>query len=90
MGREFIVTSLEDMCSLMCDNYILDEEIGMERLQQALRFRNMKQKELAERIGVNEVTLSRYVKGTRTPNADVIIRMCKELNVSADWLLGLM
>lgn len=62
----------------------------MERLQQALRLRNMNQKDLAKRIGVNEVTMCRYVKGTRTPNANVIIRICKELNISADWLLGLM
>ena len=25
MGREFIVSSLEDMCDLMCDNYIPEE-----------------------------------------------------------------
>ena len=24
MGKEFVIESLEDMCSLMCDNYIPD------------------------------------------------------------------
>lgn len=90
MGKEIVIDSLEEMCDLMCDNFIPDEVKTMERLQQALRFRNITQKELAERIGVNEVTMSRYVKGTRTPNANIIIRVCRELNVSADWLLGLM
>lgn len=26
MGKEFVVNSLEDMCNLMCDNYIPEED----------------------------------------------------------------
>lgn len=61
-----------------------------DRLQYALRIREIKQRQLAHRIGVTETTVSRYVNGERIPNADAIYSICKALNISADWLLGIM
>ena len=67
----------------------MSETLG-ERLKYSLKIRNMKQKEFAERIGVTAVTLNRYIKGTRVPNAYTIADMCRELGVSSDWMLGLL
>jgi transcriptional regulator with XRE-family HTH domain len=60
------------------------------RLRTALQIRNLSQKQFAQKLGITEVTASRYINGTRTPNANVIAKICKTLNISADWLLGLM
>lgn len=60
-----------------------------ERLVLALDIRGMQQKELAEKSGLTEVTISRYISGSREPKAVNIIKICKALCVSSDWLLGL-
>ena len=49
----------------------------------------MMQKELAEKIGVNEMAISRYIHGGRIVSVSILIDICKALNVSADYLLGL-
>ena len=60
-----------------------------QRLKKTLAERNMMQKELAEKIGVNEMAISRYIHGGRIVSVPILIDICKALNVSADYLLGL-
>lgn len=60
-----------------------------ERLKKVLDEKGMMQKELAEKIGVNEMAISRYIHGGRIVSVSILIEICKELNVSADYLLGL-
>lgn len=50
---------------------------------------NMKQKDLAEKVGTTEVTISRYINGTRVPRIDVVARIASVFNVSLDYLLGI-
>ncbi|SMF44455.1 Helix-turn-helix [Desulfovibrio gilichinskyi] len=45
------------------------------------------QKEFSSTIGVAQNTLGNYERSERTPNADVIVTIAKEFNVSFDWLL---
>ena len=45
------------------------------------------QKEFAISIGVAQNTLGNYERGDRTPNADVIVRIAKDYDVSFNWLL---
>lgn len=59
-----------------------------ERLSKLLNEKNMTQKELSDKAGVNVVSMSRYVHGTRTPRARVLMNMAKALDVSTDYLLG--
>ena len=47
------------------------------------------QKELAERIGTTESNINNYEKGRNKPTTDMLVKICLELDVSADWLLGL-
>lgn len=49
--------------------------------------KDMKQKELAELVGVTEATLSRYENGKREPKGEIVSRIAKALNVSTDYLL---
>lgn len=58
------------------------------RLKQALRDANMKQYELAEKVGVSYITISRYVCGERMPRAQIVALMAKALGVTTDYLLG--
>ena len=46
------------------------------------------QVQLAERIGISPVTLSRYETGSRTPRWSNVEVMCRELKCSADELMG--
>ena len=68
---------------------MIHETIG-DRLKYQLKLRKMSQREFANKIGIGEVTLGRYINNQRIPNADVIISICRTLGISSDWLLGLM
>lgn len=47
------------------------------------------QQEIADEIGITNVSLLRYEKGERNPNIDILYKICKHYKVSADYLLGL-
>lgn len=57
-------------------------------IEKLLNERNMTNRELANRTGVTEVTIGRYVKGTREPNASALKSIAEVLGVSTDYLLG--
>lgn len=59
------------------------------RINSALAEKDIKQKELAKKIGVNDNVISYWCSGSRTPNTQQIIQICNVLGVSADYLLGL-
>jgi transcriptional regulator with XRE-family HTH domain len=59
-----------------------------QRLKKVLAERNMMQKELAEKIGVNEMAISRYIHGGRIVSVSILIEICKVLNVTPEWLLS--
>ena len=42
--------------------------------------KNITQKELADRSGVNEKTISRYINRTRTPNAYIADKLIHTIN----------
>jgi len=47
----------------------------------------MKQGTFAQRIGVSEAAVSQFLAGTRCPNSDTVVRICRAMDISADWLL---
>ena len=50
---------------------------------------NLSQKEFADLLGINPVTLSHYENEKREPDLDQLVTFCQKLSVSADYLLGL-
>lgn len=64
------------------------ETIG-DRLKYSLKIRKLTQKEFAQRTNITESAMSRYISGERVPRADTLVSICRELGVSADWLLGM-
>lgn len=58
------------------------------RISELLQQNGLTQRELAELVGVTEVSMSRYIKGDRTPKAPVIANIAKALHTTSDYLLG--
>lgn len=66
------------------------KELGMgDRIKQKLEELGMSQYELAKKVKITEVSLSRYIKGDRTPKGPVISSIARALGVTSDWLLGM-
>ena len=64
-------------------------EIFISRLDQARKEKGLTQRELANRVGVTEVSMSRYVNGARVPKGPIVVNIAKALGVSVDYLLGI-
>nr|WP_263323114.1 helix-turn-helix transcriptional regulator [Neobacillus sp. Marseille-Q6967] len=60
-----------------------------ERLKRMRKTRNLSMQELAGKIGVAKSTYAGYEAEYRQPTLESIIILAKELNTSADYLLGL-
>lgn len=58
-----------------------------DKLKRLIHIRNMTQGQFAAKLGISEVTLSRYVTGTYTPNPYILPRMAELLDVTTDCLL---
>lgn len=59
------------------------------RLTVLLEENNMKQTQLAKKIGTSNVTICRYLTCERVPRLDVVTKIASVFNVSLDFLLGL-
>lgn len=68
-----------------------DKNTFAENLKRIISQRGTTQREVAEKLGVTETTVSRYVttgpKG-RTPNVESLVALAQVLNVSLDTLVG--
>lgn len=57
-----------------------------ERLKIMRKKLGLKQRELAEIIGVRENTISIWEGGSKTPSDRVVRDICREFNINEDWL----
>lgn len=60
-----------------------------ERLRQAREKKRLTQHELAHQSGVNEFQISRYETGRTEPSLSNLAQLAHHLDVSTDYLLGL-
>lgn len=58
-----------------------------ETLSRLLKEYNISQKELSEKTGHTEASISRYINGQRIPKATTVIAIAEALGVPADMLL---
>lgn len=60
-----------------------------EKIKKARKALKLTQKDLAEKIGVSAIAISRYEKNTRIPNTDILFKICNALKISPlsfiDW-----
>lgn len=62
--------------------------LNTSRLKEEMNRNNLNQTQLADKIGVTIVSMSRYVKGDRTPRATILHKMALALGVTPGYLLG--
>ncbi len=59
------------------------------RLREEIKNSNLSQKEIAERLGINPSTVSKYLRQDKFPALDTFANLCVVLDVSADDILGI-
>ena len=59
------------------------------RIKMARQYRKIKHKELARLCGVSPSALCHFERGRNAPKRETFIAVCKALNISSDFLLGL-
>ena len=59
------------------------------RLREEIRASSLSQKEIAQRLGINPYTVSKYLRQDKFPAIDTFANLCEILDVSADDILGL-
>ena len=64
------------------------EEI-QKRLREAIEYGTISQKELADKLGINPSTVSKYMRQDKYPSLDTFANICDILDVSADEILCL-
>lgn len=63
-----------------------DDNFGL-RLKQARVAANLTQSDLAERIGMHSLSVSRWEVGGSEPTSKVLKIICEALSINADFLL---
>ena len=63
--------------------------IFADRLKKILEDRGTSQAWLAEKAKTTEASISRYMKAVHFPNGNAVASIAEALNVSADYLLGI-
>ena len=59
----------------------------MKSIKEILEAKGMSQRELADKVGITEVTLSRYVNGNRVPKAPVAMCIARALGVDIEEIV---
>ena len=72
-------TNLHILCYNSCMN---------EKLKKLRKEKGLTQKQVAEAIKITASTYANYEQGTREPNIDIIIKLCKFFNTTPNYLLG--
>ena len=74
----------------MCYSFIMiDIKDIQKRLREAIQYSHISQKELAEKLGINPSTVSKYMRLDKYPSLDTFANICEILDISADDILGL-
>lgn len=59
------------------------------RFTEEIRNCGLTKTEIAKRVGVSPEMITQYVTTKKLPKLDTFAKICKELDLSADYILGL-
>ena len=76
-------------CTMCYYFYMIKIEEIQKRLREAIEYGTLSQKEIAEKLGINPSTVSKYMRQDKFPSLDTFANLCQILDVSADDILGL-
>ena len=60
-----------------------------QRLSQEIKASNLTTIEIAKRVGISPEMVTQYSTTKKLPKLDTFARICKELDLSANYILGL-
>lgn len=60
-----------------------------ERLASEIKNSNLTTVEIGKKVGVSPEMITQYVTTKKMPRLDTFAKLCKELDLSADYILGL-
>lgn len=80
--------SQENYSVLYYNKIMINTEVGR-RLKESRMSSGLTQREVSERLGIVLQQYQTYESGRYQMDYDKIVRVCKILNVSADYLLGI-
>jgi transcriptional regulator with XRE-family HTH domain len=60
----------------------------MYRIKELRKKSGLSQKELADKLFVNQTAVSQWERGVTSPSASILIKLCDLFNVTSDYLLG--
>lgn len=64
-------------------------EVFRNRLRDEIKQNGMTVKAIAEKVGISPEMVTQYCTTKKLPSLDTFVRICKALDVSADYILGL-
>lgn len=67
----------------------MDKSKFKDRFKELLHYNGVNQSDLAVKIHVSKQCVSDYKSGKSVPSLETLYEICKVLDVSADYLLGL-
>ena len=70
-------------------HFVIKIENIQKRLRETIKYSNISQKDLAEKLGINPSTVSKYMRQNKYPSLDTFANICEILDVSSDDILGL-
>lgn len=79
----------KDLADMVGSEKEIDSKMDLIKERLKISMKGISQRELAERTGITEQSISRYLNGKRIPNLVDGAKIAKALNVSLDYLTGL-
>ncbi|MDE5563240.1 MAG: helix-turn-helix domain-containing protein [Clostridiales bacterium] len=65
------------------------EDLIKQRLIEELNACSLTKIEIAKKVGVSPEMITQYITTKKLPKLDTFAKLCKELDLSADYILGL-
>ena len=70
-------------------NIIMEHELIKKRLEEELKNCGLTTIEVAKRVGVSPEMITQYRTTKKLPKLDTFAKICKELDLDANYILGL-
>lgn len=64
-------------------------DIIKERLSEEIKNCSLSKNEIAQRVGVSPEMITQYCTTKKLPKLDTFAKLCKELDLDANYILGL-
>lgn len=67
----------------------MENSLIKKRLREEIKNSNLTTIEIAKKVGVSSEMITQYMTTKKLPKLDTFAKLCKELDLSANYILGL-